>query len=938
MNTQASFSSPGVQAAEPTGFDADDGAAALLLRPSLLRALNEPRPVQERTLRDIATTLFHQSGGDLQATELLAAGLADVASVPCLVPAVRELLFLQRRKSVQAEFLRFIQSVTDITVERLVGAAAAPLSQGKGKASSWASLLEILGSVPFHHAALLPHIAKLCEWLAAQVALDGPLRWDEEEDSIIEDRRLCTSHLLRALAKAIPCMCPEGALEVLESGRLLQCALRDIVSRPLAFGALLDQRRLWFSWHVIQCLCMVARYITKEVDGLRMLMVKSVAHLSEAAGNCSSLDVFRQSDVCNKAWILCSVLAFLNSGNGFEAVHKADRCCESHDALFESSLRSAVPIICGLSADGPLSLRVALIPCVASLLRNHGWLIHSNTKIYEALGAGLHSDSKAMRARTLEALMWLLETEVDLSRTGQAVLPSNKSFGPVIGDATVGDAENAIRRQPLLLSGEQPLPSEVMMRLAALQPEILHVLRCAEVPRIAASALSIFRALGDLGVLHSPSVICGVVAACLVGFPANVLLARCLLLELMMREPLVFAEHLCEGLLEAQRLMGQRRWCVRGARGVQLAAMSETLQIGDLLPGIYAVQEAMGNIVASDHEVARQVLLVDVRRVLEGLASGRHRGKQCAFAEVAAGLLSALPSGSSTLNAAVALHNDSDCDSFSSDGDCVDERLNDNGAIDGKETPNCRKLHQHEKTAEKEVKEEDEKEEEEQKQGWMAFCDDLAMKGTPAAAANVGMEEVSSVSALPVVPLGTGVMPVESAPVGEAVDVPPVWKRFTPETLRPNGCLARTWRAGLGGQCIHNQLASDEFCRLHSGEKWKAHGRVDGAVPDAKLKLYIREERKRQLKDEGKNDGGQKKAAPTTGDVDAETTGIDAPPVGPKLKRLRTIDAVPAACIATAVAAAVVDRNAVGASKKCEEVRSGGASAGAAIRAYAGGA
>lgn len=68
------------------------------------------------------------------------------------------------------------------------------------------------------------------------------------------------------------------------------------------------------------------------------------------------------------------------------------------------------------------------------------------------------------------------------------------------------------------------------------------------------------------------------------------------------------------------------------------------------------------------------------------------------------------------------------------------------------------------------------------------------------------------------------------------------WKQFTPTVLNMERCNARTWNAGLGGQCSKAKCGSDsDFCRAHmAGEKWRTHGRVDGAIPVGKLREFLR--------------------------------------------------------------------------------------------------
>lgn len=64
------------------------------------------------------------------------------------------------------------------------------------------------------------------------------------------------------------------------------------------------------------------------------------------------------------------------------------------------------------------------------------------------------------------------------------------------------------------------------------------------------------------------------------------------------------------------------------------------------------------------------------------------------------------------------------------------------------------------------------------------------------------------------------------------------WARFTPADIRSDGCMARTWFGGRGGQC-HSVAVAGDFCKLHATQ-WKKHGRVDGPIALAKLREFLR--------------------------------------------------------------------------------------------------
>jgi len=68
---------------------------------------------------------------------------------------------------------------------------------------------------------------------------------------------------------------------------------------------------------------------------------------------------------------------------------------------------------------------------------------------------------------------------------------------------------------------------------------------------------------------------------------------------------------------------------------------------------------------------------------------------------------------------------------------------------------------------------------------------------------------------------------------------PQDWSRYTPASIEPHVCLARTWNQGLGGQCPKSRRSGSEFCGLHA-TKWQVHGRVDGPIPEQKFLEFER--------------------------------------------------------------------------------------------------
>eukprot|EP00928_Gymnodinium_smaydae_P076065 TRINITY_DN5903_c0_g4_i1.p1 TRINITY_DN5903_c0_g4~~TRINITY_DN5903_c0_g4_i1.p1 ORF type:complete len:611 (+),score=129.02 TRINITY_DN5903_c0_g4_i1:66-1835(+) len=83
----------------------------------------------------------------------------------------------------------------------------------------------------------------------------------------------------------------------------------------------------------------------------------------------------------------------------------------------------------------------------------------------------------------------------------------------------------------------------------------------------------------------------------------------------------------------------------------------------------------------------------------------------------------------------------------------------------------------------------------------------------------------------------------------DALQEPEQWRRFTPSVILEERCMARVWNGGKGGQCSkrHRRAAGcaaagadADFCWQHSGTGWQVHGRVDGPIPSAKLREFLR--------------------------------------------------------------------------------------------------
>ena len=82
-------------------------------------------------------------------------------------------------------------------------------------------------------------------------------------------------------------------------------------------------------------------------------------------------------------------------------------------------------------------------------------------------------------------------------------------------------------------------------------------------------------------------------------------------------------------------------------------------------------------------------------------------------------------------------------------------------------------------------------------------------------------------------------------------DVPAdAWKRFTPDVVDFERCIARTFVGGYGGQCSQRPVPCSELCANHAREAERvvglAHGLVTGEIPRAKLLEFVRRSARRE--------------------------------------------------------------------------------------------
>jgi len=85
----------------------------------------------------------------------------------------------------------------------------------------------------------------------------------------------------------------------------------------------------------------------------------------------------------------------------------------------------------------------------------------------------------------------------------------------------------------------------------------------------------------------------------------------------------------------------------------------------------------------------------------------------------------------------------------------------------------------------------------------------------------------------------SGVAPKRAKKSADAPVDAESWRMFTPSQVDATKCMARVWGDGEGLQCSRGPNDGSEYCGKHiKGDAWKAHGRIDGPIPSAKLKQF----------------------------------------------------------------------------------------------------
>lgn len=361
----------------------------------------------------------------------------------------------------------------------------------------WAILIELVSDA--FPKALLPHMEAMVQLFLAL----APASQDAAS-------HICISLRSVLLAQTQPL--PEVCVAELSAG------LQQLLLTAPNFGVLLEPKRLWLPRHA--ALCLAALQIcqrcgdNEEDESIGPIALRArLRALEQRTQTLEALDLAQQAALCQDFWAL----------SGFIEAAAVDAV--KPDAR-RVGLQGACPLLARCYSAGPAMLRPALLPCIGFLLRSCLQLRPEAQQpelwmpLVAALRAGLVGDSRALRSRASGALAWLLQ-DISISHcSGTAIL---------------------------------------IQALAAMQPEVLRVLRQAETPALAQQALIGLRALGRLGCLHGATALPGLAAAAMACEAASGLAGQTLL-EMVAQRP-VLMQRLALGLEEAVgRLEKRQDW------------------------------------------------------------------------------------------------------------------------------------------------------------------------------------------------------------------------------------------------------------------------------------------------------------------------------------------------------------------------------------------
>jgi len=356
------------------------------------------------------------------------------------------------------------------------------------------------------------HLPRLLSWIGRE----------ESSNSLREHGVALSRHACKILSNILPTWQGGGSIGIEAADKL-----RDMLS------ALLGSPDVSLVRAAVECFCVVAMHIGGSLAELLEHFNIGVQHLRTIVDQRLELDLQAREEACRHATVIGTILEFLNVEVLLEG------SADSIDSDFDLTdlATAATWLLSTLCLDGPPALRPALVPCLGFLLRRYFSLLCTQPAAYDVFKNGLDGThhNTALEANTLEAVSLLLNA-------------FEKSAEKCVEDS-IGANNEATSSSSI---------SEAVQRVAGLQSKVLDVLRVAEAPNVAYHALGALQSMHRLGVLHSSSILPGLLAACLVACRPIASLACQLMMQILEKTPDLLASRFGAGLREAVSLQSAR--------------------------------------------------------------------------------------------------------------------------------------------------------------------------------------------------------------------------------------------------------------------------------------------------------------------------------------------------------------------------------------------
>lgn len=459
----------------------------------LVRAKLEGENIQNYVFKTLETCFFTSSSSAANLDRLV--DLTANQDVGC--ENISELLRTHRAARGDQIFASSMKDITSHAVQRLQG-------QTDDDPRAFALLLE---AISFESPeAFLYHIPALQTWISVG-------------SEVAQNKQLLARHGCRILTNALPHWAKtQRASTIHQAGRQIQDCLESLLEAP-DFELVRE---------AASCFCKLSQDRILKIPDVLAHFNEAFSYARQAVERRLALDANGQRRICRVAWILGSMLEFMD-------VEKFLRETTIGNDLQRKGIAQATArLLCAMFVNGPqtLAMKSNLVQCIGFIARRQPNLLHFREvgSVYEVFKIGLAAKDETctLTSSTLRSLHELMEIYQE---------QAEKACGQTKISSSVTEATNS---------------------LASLQPEILCLLSRVQMPAVVNTALGVFKVMQRSGVLHAASVMPGLLSMTLCGHQTNVVQCRALLLDMIEGNPQSLANRISAGIRTAASQISSR--------------------------------------------------------------------------------------------------------------------------------------------------------------------------------------------------------------------------------------------------------------------------------------------------------------------------------------------------------------------------------------------